>query len=100
MGKFQPPFTPSFHKGVLFKLTETKLNYHLSCYSGIILIRCLYYKPGQRLHDYKQVATHALGWVGYWVTAILHILNVFGCPTLYLVLAGQNMNEMLKNTVS
>lgn len=71
-----------------------------SSFSGIILIRCLYYKPGQRLHDYKQVATHALGWVGYSVTAILHILNVFGCPTLYLVLAGQNMNEMLKYTVS
>ncbi|KAI8582582.1 hypothetical protein K450DRAFT_227824 [Umbelopsis ramanniana AG] len=74
------------------------LAWGMAIYGGIVLIRCLYYKPGQRLHDYKQVATHALGWVGYWVTAILHILNVFGCPTLYLVLAGQNMNEMLKYT--
>lgn len=44
------------------------------------------------------VATHALGWPGYLITAALHILNCFGCPILYLVLAGQNMNEMLAHT--
>ncbi|KAG2173616.1 hypothetical protein INT43_005034 [Umbelopsis isabellina] len=74
------------------------LAWGMAIYGGIVLIRCLYYKPGQRLHDYKMVATHALGWPGYLVTAALHILNCFGCPILYLVLAGQNMNEMLAHT--
>ncbi|KAG2206112.1 hypothetical protein INT47_003761 [Mucor saturninus] len=74
------------------------LAYAMAVYSGIVLIRCLYYKPGHRLHDYKQIGTAAFGWPGYIVASALHILNLFGCPTLYLVLASGNMVELLKNT--
>lgn len=41
-----------------------------------------------------------LGWVGYGITALLHFLNLFGCPALYLVLASENMHQMLAGTVS
>lgn len=76
------------------------LAYVMAVYSGIILIRCLYYKPGTRLHDYKSVGTAAFGTIGYIVASILHFLNLFGCPALYLVLAAGNMHQLLINTVS
>ncbi|KAG1468673.1 hypothetical protein G6F56_003698 [Rhizopus delemar] len=74
------------------------LAYFMSIYSGVILIRCLYYKPGQRLHDYKEVGTAAFGWAGYSVASVLHFLNLFGCPALYLVLAASNLNYLLADT--
>lgn len=70
----------------------------MAVYSGIILIRCLYYKPGQRLHDYKAIGTAAFGWPGYIVASSLHTLNLFGCPALYLVLASDNMSRLLEGT--
>ncbi|KAI9471812.1 MAG: transmembrane amino acid transporter protein-domain-containing protein [Benjaminiella poitrasii] len=75
------------------------LAYFMAVYSGIILIRCLYYKPGHRLSDYKQIGVAAFGWVGYIISSALHLLNLFGCPALYLVLASSNMTAMLKGTV-
>ncbi|KAI9357411.1 transmembrane amino acid transporter protein-domain-containing protein [Pilaira anomala] len=74
------------------------LAYAMAVYSGVILIRCLYYKPGQRLHDYKAIGTAAFGWPGYLVASFLHILNLFGCPALYLVLASGNMVYLLEGT--
>ncbi|KAI8339098.1 transmembrane amino acid transporter protein-domain-containing protein [Chlamydoabsidia padenii] len=75
------------------------LAYAMSVYSGIVLIRCLYYKPGYRLHDFKEVGVAAFSWPGYIVASALHFLNLFGCPALYLVLAGGNMVTLLKGTV-
>ncbi|KAI8063272.1 transmembrane amino acid transporter protein-domain-containing protein [Gongronella butleri] len=74
------------------------LAYAMSVYSGIVLIRCLYYKPGQRLHDFKEIGKHAFSWPGYIVSSALHLLNLFGCPALYLVLAADNMVTLLKGT--
>ncbi|KAI9253569.1 transmembrane amino acid transporter protein-domain-containing protein [Sporodiniella umbellata] len=74
------------------------LAYAMAVYSGIVLIRCLYYKPGQRLHDFKAIGTAAFGKVGYIVASILHLLNLFGCPALYIVLASNNMTYLLQGT--
>jgi amino acid permease len=74
------------------------LSYVMAVYSGIVLIRCLYHKPGHRLHDYKAIGTAAFGWVGYVVASFLHFLNLFGCPALYLVLASGNLNYLLRYT--
>jgi len=74
------------------------LAYSMAVYSGIILIRCLYCKPGHRLHDYKAIGTAAFGWPGYIVASALHLLNLFGCPALYLVLAAGNMVHLLEGT--
>ncbi|KAI9262739.1 transmembrane amino acid transporter protein-domain-containing protein [Sporodiniella umbellata] len=74
------------------------LAYTMAVYSGIVLIRCLYHKPGKRLSDYKAIGTAAFGWPGYIVASILHFLNLFGCPALYLVLASGNMVSLLKGT--
>jgi amino acid permease len=88
----------SFALGGWLGILIMMLAYFMACYSGVILIRCLYYKPGQRLHDYKAVGTAAFGWAGYTVASLLHWLNLFGCPALYLVLASSNMNYLLRFT--
>ncbi|KAI7857727.1 transmembrane amino acid transporter protein-domain-containing protein [Circinella umbellata] len=80
--------------GILIML----LAYGMAVYSGIVLIRCLYYKPGKRLPDYKAIGTAAFGKVGYIIASTLHFLNLFGCPALYLVLAGSNMHQLLQHT--
>ncbi|KAI9313946.1 transmembrane amino acid transporter protein-domain-containing protein [Dichotomocladium elegans] len=74
------------------------LAWAMAVYSGIALIQCLYYKPGERLHDFKAIGKAAFGWPGYAVTSILHLLNLFGCPALYLVLASENMHVLLQGT--
>lgn len=72
----------------------------MSVYNGTILIRCLYYKPGHRLHDYKEVGYAAYGWIGFVIATALHYLYLFGCPALYLVLAASNLHSLLEHTVS
>lgn len=37
------------------------LAWAMSVYSGIVLIECLYHKPGERLHDFKQIGKAAYG---------------------------------------
>ncbi|CAO3689624.1 hypothetical protein G6F70_002831 [Rhizopus microsporus] len=74
------------------------LAFLMSVYNGTILIRCLYYKPGHRLHDYKEVGYAAYGWVGFVVATALHYLYLFGCPALYLVLAASNLHSLLEHT--
>jgi len=88
----------SFADGGWLGILILCLAYMMAVYSGIILIRCLYYKPGHRLHDYKAIGTAAFGWPGYIIASTLHILNLFGCPALYLVLAGGNMVQLLQGT--
>ncbi|KAF7731511.1 hypothetical protein EC973_009275 [Apophysomyces ossiformis] len=90
----------AFYKGGWLGIFILVLASAMAVYSGIILIRCLYYKPGQRLHDYKEIGTAAFGWPGYIIASLLHFLYLFGCPALYLVLAGGNMHDLLKHTVA
>ncbi|KAI9319204.1 transmembrane amino acid transporter protein-domain-containing protein [Dichotomocladium elegans] len=70
----------------------------MAVYSGIVLIKCLYCRPGERLHDFKQIGKEAFGWFGYAIASLLHFLNIFGCPALYLVLASENMHSLLAGT--
>ncbi|CAO3629435.1 unnamed protein product [Cunninghamella echinulata] len=88
----------AFAQGGWLGILILLLAYGMSVYSGVILIRCLYYKPGHRLHDFKEIGSHAFGMVGYIISSCLHLLNLFGCPALYLVLAADNMVLLLKGT--
>ncbi|CAO3598305.1 unnamed protein product [Absidia cylindrospora] len=88
----------AFAQGGWLGILILLLAYFMSVYSGIVLIRCLYYKPGHRLHDFKEIGVAAFSWPGYIVSSCLHLLNLFGCPALYLVLAAGNMVTLLKGT--
>ncbi|KAI9299847.1 transmembrane amino acid transporter protein-domain-containing protein, partial [Cunninghamella echinulata] len=88
----------AFGKGGWLGILILFLAYSMAVYSGIVLIRCLYYKPGQRLHDVKAIGTAAFGTIGYVCTSFLHLVSLFGCPTLYLVLAAGNITQLLEGT--
>ncbi|KAI8072991.1 transmembrane amino acid transporter protein-domain-containing protein [Gongronella butleri] len=84
----------AFAEGGWIGVLILMLSYGMAVYSGIVLIRCLYYKPGERLANFKAVGRAAFGKPGYGVSALLHFLNLFGCPALYLVLAAGNMKSL------
>ncbi|KAI8146984.1 transmembrane amino acid transporter protein-domain-containing protein [Fennellomyces sp. T-0311] len=88
----------AFAEGGWLGILILLLAYGMAVYSGVVLIRCLYYKPHKRLHDYKAIGSAAFGRIGYIIASVLHFLNLFGCPALYLVLAGGNMHALLQHT--
>ncbi|CAO3599949.1 unnamed protein product [Absidia cylindrospora] len=90
----------AFSKGGWLGVLILLLSYGMAIYSGIVLIRCLYHKPGHRIHDYKGMGTAAFGVVGYIVASALHWLNLFGCPALYIVLAAGNFVQLLDGTAA
>ncbi|KAI9316858.1 transmembrane amino acid transporter protein-domain-containing protein [Dichotomocladium elegans] len=90
----------AFAQGGWLSILVVILVYMMSVYSSIILIRCLYYKPGRRLHDFKAVGTAAFGQSGYVVASVLHLLSLFGGPALYLVLASSNMHQLFIDTTA
>lgn len=74
------------------------LAWGMSIYTSILLIRCLYANEEKRLSTYKDVATEAFGAIGGWVTFFFNAWILLGGPILYLVLAGQNLNQLCQGT--
>ncbi|KAI7868933.1 transmembrane amino acid transporter protein-domain-containing protein [Spinellus fusiger] len=74
------------------------LSWSMSCYTGILLIRCLYANGKSRLLTYKDVATASFGIVGGWVTFFFNAWILLGAPILYMVLSGTNLNQLCKGT--
>ncbi|KAI9476426.1 MAG: transmembrane amino acid transporter protein-domain-containing protein [Benjaminiella poitrasii] len=74
------------------------LAWGMSIYTADLLIRCLYVNGKARLMTYKEVATAAFGWAGGWVTFFFNAWILLGGPVLYLVLCGQNLNQLCKGT--
>lgn len=70
----------------------------MSAYTSLLLIRCLYSNGKKRIATYKEVATEAFGVIGGWVTFFFNAWLLLGGPVLYLVLAGQNLNQLCKGT--
>ncbi|KAI9023633.1 transmembrane amino acid transporter protein-domain-containing protein [Phycomyces nitens] len=76
------------------------LAWAMSIYTGTILVRCLYANGKNRLHTYKDIATAAFGFVGGWVTFFFNFCLLLGAPVLYMVLSGNNLNQLCKGTVA
>ncbi|KAF7729942.1 hypothetical protein EC973_003355 [Apophysomyces ossiformis] len=70
----------------------------MSIYTGIILIRCLYVNGKYRLSSYKEVATASFGPIGGWLTFFFNAWVLLGAPVLYMVLSGQNINNVARGT--
>ncbi|CAO3589053.1 unnamed protein product [Absidia cylindrospora] len=86
-------------QGGWFSLFILFLAWFMSTYTAIILIKCLYVKGNKRLHNYKDVATAAFGAIGGWVSFFFNAWITLGAPILYMVLSGQNLNQLCKGTV-
>jgi vesicular inhibitory amino acid transporter len=76
------------------------LAWTMSIYTGILLIRCLYANGKRRLSTYKEVANACFGTIGGWVTFFFNAWILLGAPILYMVLSGDNLNELCKGTVA
>ncbi|KAI7900887.1 transmembrane amino acid transporter protein-domain-containing protein [Cokeromyces recurvatus] len=74
------------------------LGWLFSTYSGIILIRCLYYNGRTRLSSYQEVAEAAFGKIGGWVSFFFTAVTLLGVPVLYFLLAGQNLHSVCIGT--
>ncbi|KAJ2160022.1 hypothetical protein GGF46_002584 [Coemansia sp. RSA 552] len=72
----------------------------ISAYSGKILIRCLYYKPGERLRSYSDVAEAAFGPRGRLVVRTLKDVNLLGVVGIYIVLAGISIDSLLVSSAA
>jgi amino acid permease len=78
------------------------LAWAMSIYTSNLLVKCLYAGGGdkERLTTYKDVANAAFGTIGGWVTFFFNAWILLGGPVLYLVLSGQNLNQLCKGTVA
>ncbi|KAG0170677.1 hypothetical protein DFQ28_005698 [Apophysomyces sp. BC1034] len=76
------------------------LSWIMSIYTGTILIRCLYANGKERMMTYKDIATASFGVIGGWVTFFFNTWILLGAPILYMVLSGQNLNQLCKGTAA
>ncbi|ORX54027.1 hypothetical protein DM01DRAFT_1335877 [Hesseltinella vesiculosa] len=74
------------------------LSWLFSSYTGVILIRCLYHNGKTRLSSYYEVAEDAFGRVGYWLAFFFTFIILLGVPTVYMMLAGMNLNSIAQGS--
>ncbi|KAI9496313.1 transmembrane amino acid transporter protein-domain-containing protein [Zychaea mexicana] len=72
----------------------------MTMYASCILIRCLYYGGEKRLESVNKVAEAAFGRWGNYVSFFFNAWLLLGTPTLYIVLCGQNLNDLCQGTVA
>lgn len=66
--------------------------------SGVVLIRCLYHDGQSRLSSYQEVAHAAFGVIGSWIAFFFTAITLIGVPVLWVMLAGQNLNQVCEGT--
>jgi vesicular inhibitory amino acid transporter len=98
IGTLGLPF--AFRLGGWIAILILFLAWTMSIYTGILLIRCLYANGKRRLSTYKEVANACFGTIGGWVTFFFNAWILLGAPILYMVLSGDNLNELCKGTVA
>ncbi|KAG1151583.1 hypothetical protein G6F37_003048 [Rhizopus arrhizus] len=74
------------------------LSWILSVYTGIILIKSMYYDNTRRLSSYQEVATAAFGPIGGWLAFFFTAITLVGVPVLYILLSGSNLHNVAKGT--
>ncbi|OBZ85571.1 Vesicular GABA transporter [Choanephora cucurbitarum] len=66
----------------------------MSHFTGIILIQCLYAHKHQRFQDYADLGYAAFGRPGQVIGWLFSQLFLFLTPTIYMILASENMSEI------
>ena len=64
-------------------------------YTGKTLIRCLYYKDGERVSGYPMIGEAAFGKIGYYTVHFFHKTTLLGVCTIFLILASANLQDIL-----
>ncbi|KAG0315583.1 hypothetical protein BGZ97_008084 [Linnemannia gamsii] len=68
----------------------------MSVYTAILLMKCLYYNGKYRLSSYQEIGRHAYGLPGLIAVWFFHTSIVLGAPIMYMILAGTEMNTLVK----
>ncbi|KAI7897134.1 transmembrane amino acid transporter protein-domain-containing protein [Mucor mucedo] len=76
--------------GLLFLI----LSASMSQFTGIILIKCLY-TENRRLKDYADIGFAAFGRPGQFIGSLFSLLMLFLTPTIYVILASENISDIL-----
>jgi amino acid permease len=58
----------------------------------------LYYNGRTRLSSYQEVAEHAFGPIGGWISFFFTAVTLTGVPVLYILLSAQNLNQVCAGT--
>ncbi|KAK3832341.1 MAG: transmembrane amino acid transporter protein-domain-containing protein [Linnemannia gamsii] len=71
----------------------------MSIYTGILLIKCLYYNGHTRIASYQEVGRHAFGKWGQGTVWFFHSSVIIGVPVMFFILSGSQIRELTKATV-
>ncbi|KAF9135848.1 hypothetical protein BGX30_011409 [Mortierella sp. GBA39] len=68
----------------------------MSIYTGILLIKCLYYNGHTRVASYQEVGAHAFGRWGQGAVWFFHTSVIIGVPVMFFILSGSEIKELTK----
>ncbi|KAJ1979054.1 hypothetical protein H4R33_005812 [Dimargaris cristalligena] len=68
----------------------------IAIFTGNLLIRCLYYRNGERLSSYPEIGYAAFGKVGKVIIQILHYSICLGGSCVYINIAGTSVYDLAK----
>ncbi|KAG9068429.1 hypothetical protein KI688_010697 [Linnemannia hyalina] len=66
----------------------------MSIYTGILIIKCIYYNGHTRLASYQEIGQHAFGRIGLIAVWFFHTSIVLGAPVMYFILSGTQIREL------
>ncbi|KAI8887469.1 hypothetical protein K501DRAFT_330506 [Backusella circina FSU 941] len=70
----------------------------MSQYTGVLLIRCLYYKRSDPLKNFADIGYAAFGRAGQIIGGAFSQFMLLLTPTIYIILASENISDILKQT--
>ncbi|KAJ1978368.1 hypothetical protein H4R34_003226 [Dimargaris verticillata] len=69
----------------------------IAIFTGNLLIKCLYYKDGERLSSYPEIGLASLGPIGKYVIMVLHYSISLGGSCVYISIAGTGTGPLVRN---
>ncbi|KAL1193862.1 Amino acid transporter AVT1F [Cardamine amara subsp. amara] len=67
----------------------------ITCYTGILLKRCLESSPG--LHAYPDIGQAAFGFIGRLIISILLYMELYACCVEYIIMMSDNLSRLFPN---
>ncbi|KAG0321936.1 hypothetical protein BGZ97_009646 [Linnemannia gamsii] len=75
------------------------LSMSMSIYTGILLVKCLYYNGHTRVASYQEVGAHAYGKWGLGAVWFFHTSVILGVPVMFFILSGTEISALTKDSV-